>query len=434
MAGMGRQGNPALSNDYSANPFGSTMGRNGQQSHDYMGGVESGSEATEKKSFIDASRKVDKNSNKGCGVPNREPDKDEIIGGRVADPHAFPWMVRIEGGCAKTVCGGALITNKHILTSFFCAINKKESRTTPCDHSDEKRVAIMGQNSLRTQDVDGAKTVPLIDVKYPSPKNVPFDPKNNGKDGLRTHSFAMYILKTPVVFSNNIAPICLPVQSTRNRYSGKEAVAAGWGRFYPKQHGVDWTGTQSDLLKQVNLMVTNTTYKHYKMFGTEVDFKDGLEQDPCAGDGGGPLMYYYRTLNRWVIIGTLWGAGYDCRTDTKSGMEGYEEGIWNKVSYHTDWILKWINPETDDDDDDKDDSKDKDDSDDSDDSDEDKKTKKTSSFLSSKNGSLFLVNPPRSTNDVQRGPGQDRPGQVFSEGGDYSINQGPQYGQAGFMG
>ena len=39
------------------------------------------------------------------------------------------------------------------------------------------------------------------------------------------------------------------------------------------------------------------------MFGTEVEFKDGVPQDPCAGDSGGPLMY--QSLDRWIIIGWL---------------------------------------------------------------------------------------------------------------------------------
>ena len=70
------------------------------------------------------------------------------------------------------------------------------------------------------------------------------------------------------------------------------------------------TKLQSNLLKRVNLQITGSTYDHPKMFGTKVEFKRGEYQDPCAGDGGGPLMDRIdvgRTrkekYNRWVLIG-----------------------------------------------------------------------------------------------------------------------------------
>ena len=64
-----------------------------------------------------------------------------------------------------------------------------------------------------------------------------------------------------------------------------------------------WTAYQSKFLKRVNLRVSNTTYKHIKMFGTVVEFKRGEWQDPCAGDSGGPLMYQDPDSGRWIIIG-----------------------------------------------------------------------------------------------------------------------------------
>ena len=53
-------------------------------------------------------------------------------------------------------------------------------------------------------------------------------------------------------------------------------------------------------------MVSNTTYKHKKMFGTKVGKENGEPQDPCKGDGGGPLMSRTKDSEgqpRWVIIG-----------------------------------------------------------------------------------------------------------------------------------
>ena len=58
---------------------------------------------------------------------------------------------------------------------------------------------------------------------------------------------------------------------------------------------------------------------------------------------GGPLMYFNRTRRSFVLIGTVNGGGYDCRTDQVSTFEGSRNGVWNKVSAHMDWIKITMN-------------------------------------------------------------------------------------------
>jgi hypothetical protein len=72
-------------------------------------------------------------------------------------------------------------------------------------------------------------------------------------------------------------------------------------------------------------------YNHRAMFGTLLRKKQGIYQDPCSGDSGGPLMYRDRASRRWIIIGTVHGGGFDCRTGTKGTFEGTNNGVWNKV-------------------------------------------------------------------------------------------------------
>merc|ERR1711974_404083 len=64
------------------------------------------------------------------------------------------------------------------------------------------------------------------------------------------------------------------------------------------------TREQSTQLKRVNLRVSMKNFKHFKMFGTELKKgPDGVYQDPCAGDSGGPLMYQDKGSGRWMLIG-----------------------------------------------------------------------------------------------------------------------------------
>ena len=70
-----------------------------------------------------------------------------------------------------------------------------------------------------------------------------------------------------------------------------------------EEEGQAWTAEQSTKLKRVDLRVSMKTYKHFKMLGTETRQKNGVYQDPCSGDSGGPLMYQDRSSGRWMLIG-----------------------------------------------------------------------------------------------------------------------------------
>jgi hypothetical protein len=84
-------------------------------------------------------------------------------------------------------------------------------------------------------------------------------------------------------------------------------------------------------LKQVKLKVSRMRYKHRAMFGTLLRKKQGIYQDPCTGDSGGPLMYRDEASKKWIIIGTVNGGGFDCRTGEVNTFEGTDNGLWNKV-------------------------------------------------------------------------------------------------------
>ena len=65
----------------------------------------------------------------------------------------------------------------------------------------------------------------------------------------------------------------------------------------------EWTGDRPELLRRVNLKVSNTNFTSTKILGTETVFKRGQYMGVCPGDSGGPLMYETRESKRWVIIG-----------------------------------------------------------------------------------------------------------------------------------
>ena len=91
--------------------------------------------------------------------------------------------------------------------------------------------------------------------------------------------------------------------------------------------------------------MSNKKYKHKAMFGTELHQLDQIYQDPCSGDSGGPLMHFNNITGRWSLIGTVQGSGYNCKTGSVGSFEGSDNGLWNKVSFHIDWIKKMMKEE-----------------------------------------------------------------------------------------
>ena len=69
------------------------------------------------------------------------------------------------------------------------------------------------------------------------------------------------------------------------------------------EKGKPSTNAQSTQLKRVDLRVSMKNYRHFRMFGTDLEKVDGVYKDPCSGDSGGPLMYRDKDSGRWILIG-----------------------------------------------------------------------------------------------------------------------------------
>jgi len=258
-----------------------------------------------------------------CGQPWC--DTNEISGGREAIPHQYPWIARLVGGCAKAPCAGTLVSPRVLLSAFHCTTNPRKSFTESCDHSDGKRLAVLGRHEILPHRMSSYKTIPVIKVF--TPPNAPF----TGNDD-KSHDFSLLLLKHPAHYSSKVSPICLP--EPHAEFGGLKATAAGWGRTDKPSV----SRRQSPVLKSVDLTVDPMEYRHKKMFGTKLSMKENQYQDPCSGDSGGPLMYYNKTTSRYVLIGTVYGGGYDCKRDRVTLFEGSNNGVWNKVSAHMWWI------------------------------------------------------------------------------------------------
>jgi len=261
-------------------------------------------------------------------LTNPSSHTEEISGGDFAADGQFPWVVRLLGGCPKGFCGGALVSRRIVLSAHHCTTSYGcYSQCKPCDHSDGKRIAVVGSTEIYNERLWKYPYYRVVDVRTPP----------NGwlvYGDYESHDFAMLILEKPVEFNDKVRPICLPHPDAE--FGGKEAIAAGWGRT----HIPTLNKNQSPHLKYVPLKVNPRKFSHRFMFGTKVSKKDDVYQDPCSGDSGGPLMYLNKSTNKYVLIGTVQGGGFDCRDGNVYTWEGTTDGMWNKVTEHMGWIEK----------------------------------------------------------------------------------------------
>merc|ERR1719153_713758 len=214
---------------------------------------------------------VGRNCNCGRGMSMAE--FGEISGGKKAPPTAFPWIVRLAYGCPRGVCAGTLVSPKVVLSAFHCTVPISGPYNQPCDHSDGKRLAILGTNVIHHQHLHTYEKIPVIQVLAP-----PHAPLYKYDDRTDDHDFALLVLQCPAKFNYKVSPICLPEPNAE--FGGQKAIAAGWGRFAKPSVST----RQSPYLRMVKLSVSPKRYNHTKMFGTVLSMKEDEYQDPCAGD------------------------------------------------------------------------------------------------------------------------------------------------------
>ena len=160
-----------------------------------------------------------------------------------------------------------------VLSAYHCTVTIGDPSNQACDHSDGKRLAVLGSHVFQYQHLHTYEKIPVIQVL--APPHAHLDPYDD-----RTHDFALLVLQYSAKFHNKVSPICLPEPYAE--FGGQRAIAAGWGRFAKPSVN---TG-QSPFLRMVPLGVSPKRYRHTKMFGTVLSKREHEYQDPCSGDSG----------------------------------------------------------------------------------------------------------------------------------------------------
>ncbi|CAG9855116.1 unnamed protein product [Phyllotreta striolata] len=252
-----------------------------------------------------------------CGISNTT--NYRVVGGVPAKLNEVPFIAILgyrnqkNPNTPKWLCGGSLITYRHVLTAAHCVNNRNDLY-----------VVRLGDLNL-FDDNDGAFPE-NIEISH-SKVHENYSPVNY------TNDIAIVTLqrrpKNP-----NVWPVCIPNQQPliSNNFVKYQAMVAGWGALY-------FNGPSSATLQLAQIPVVDQG-KCITAFANKAVIDDRIicagradgKQDACQGDSGGPL--FWGTISGEVIryyqIGVV-SYGFRC------AEVGYP-GVYTRVTKFINWI------------------------------------------------------------------------------------------------
>lgn len=247
-----------------------------------------------------------------------------IVGGEPALLGSWPWITALgyrnkkNPSAPKWLCGGVLISKRHVLTAAHCVHGL-----------DDLYMVRIGDLDLNS-DNDGATPFDaLIQRKTIHPDYNP-----------TTYTNDIAVLKTTrdVPFTSLLHPICLPVDEYNRNRNLEDAFpfVAGWG-------STSFRGPASSRLLQTQLPVRTeqeckTAFRNFKT--TVIDNRVVCAgyarggRDSCQGDSGGPLMSPDPRTRFYYAIGVV-SFGYKC------GEPGFP-GVYTRVTSFLDFITSQL--------------------------------------------------------------------------------------------
>ena len=179
-----------------------------------------------------------------CGIANiamqntTTTNNTRIIGGVDTEPNQYPWQVLLLILNGEIMCGGSIISAKHVLTAAHCVTSKDTT-------FESTAVSILvGFHALET----------IADHERTPVSQILVHPEYVKSEIFGFHyDVAILTMSTPLNFSDTAMPVCLPA-SVSAQYDGEVATASGWGHINRNlSHPI-----LAEKLQEVNLTVVST--------------------------------------------------------------------------------------------------------------------------------------------------------------------------------
>lgn len=271
-----------------------------------------------------------------CGIDSSVSNK--IFGGEKTTVDQYPWLAVVEyqkDGVVKTLCGGALISGKYVLTAGHCVVGQVLTLGKPTNiRLAEYDTSNEGPDCAPVE-AGGMDCTEGI-VRIPIEKIIPH-PQYNPASAQKRHDIALIRMASLAPYTDFIRPICLPTQDVTLKTGAFNLTAAGWGAVSTRQ-----SSSAVKLHVQLPFVKQSECQPAYTVPGRSVTLWKGQlcaggqkGKDTCKGDSGGPLMY--ENGNSYEAAGVVSFGPIPCALENIPG-------VYTNVYEYDSWIRSNIAP------------------------------------------------------------------------------------------
>ncbi|KAG6449239.1 trypsin, alkaline C-like [Manduca sexta] len=249
-------------------------------------------------------------------LPTTSITDSRIIGGSPVSIERYPFIVQVLYN-SQLLCGGSLLTSRHVLTAAHCFFNDQGIQVGPRRFS----VRVGSSNANSGGKVHSVSTI-VVHERY---NRIP-----------RDNDIAIMLLNRHVKWSDRVGTARIPLADAVVPKNAT-VVHIGWGTTSttnpatsPILNGVSVYKIDHAVCRERYTMLEQLRGEPYPVTSNMIcaGVLDVGGRDACQGDSGGPLLY------RNVVVGvTSWG--YGCALPLFPGVSA-------RVASYTNWITNTV--------------------------------------------------------------------------------------------
>lgn len=240
-----------------------------------------------------------------------------IVNGEDSLPGEWPHYVRLSihhGGGSMGVCGGVLISDRHVLTAGHCVVNPQTKQTI----SPNAMEVILADYNRDHKD-PGEMTMRASHICRANGYSDTYATQND---------WAVLTLPQNVAFSDNVRPACLPYEPIDTTKA--MCFVVGMGVVSQRNQG-QW----KPILQKMRVTEVSCARSNWGI--SEQDrsrhcfTKFNAPGDSCGGDSGGPIICL-GAHKRWTVVGLVSYGSVGCDGTSKVGWVGVYTRVPSLIS------------------------------------------------------------------------------------------------------